>query len=113
MSVVKLKARKNPAITLAFLLALAGLVLPFSGLAYIQRGTNAHLVPGRRVHRVILSSPGMSAELDVRMIRDNQEIVLAPGESDYEGLGWVKGMLNGRYVEGTTFTELVNDSSHL
>ncbi len=64
-------------------------------------------------HRIRLTSPGMSADLEVKMIRDDQEIVLAPGESDYEGLGWVKGVLNGQYVEGTTFTELVNDSSHL
>lgn len=73
---------------------------PSTGLQYVQE------------NRIRLGSRIWTADLTVRMVRENQEIVIdltSLGSNKtikYEGLATVTGTLNGRPVEGTAIVEL-------
>lgn len=59
-------------------------------------------------YRIRLKSPDMSADLEVTMAIRNQEFrEQAGGLWDYEGIGDVRGELNGRRVRGRAFLEAV------
>lgn len=69
---------------------------PFSGYTYNLR------------YRIRLRSREMSADLTITMTMKNQEFQeQAGGLWDYEGIGDVKGRLNGRRVDGHAFLEAV------
>ena len=58
-------------------------------------------------HHVRLTSSDWEADLTIRMVRDNQEIVIdKSGTIKYEGLGIVEGTLQGRPIAGKAFVEL-------
>jgi len=75
-------------------------VSPETGLEYVQE------------YHILLESDDYSADLTIRMIRENQEIVVDLTEYGmektikYEGLAWVTGTLEGKAVNGIAFVEL-------
>ena len=66
---------------------------PATGQQYVQQ------------HRIQLASDTWPADLTIRMVRENQEIV-AGSTIKYEGLAYVEGTLGGQPVMGTAMVEL-------
>ena len=75
-------------------------VSPTTGLSYAQE------------YRIRLSSEDRTADLTVRMVREDQEIYIDLRKWDlgetikYEGLATVTGRLDGNAVEGTAIIEV-------
>jgi hypothetical protein len=66
---------------------------PETGLQYAQQ------------HRIRLESDTWPADLTIKMVRENQEVVVG-NTVKYEGLASVEGTLGGQAVTGTAFVEL-------
>lgn len=67
---------------------------PKSGLNYAMQ------------HHIQLTSTDYSADLTIKMVREDQEIVIDSTKIKYEGLGSVEGTLGGLPVTGQAFVEI-------
>lgn len=67
---------------------------PRSGLSYAMQ------------HHIQLTSEDYPADLTIKMVRDDQEIMIDSTKIKYEGLGSVEGTLGGQSVSGQAFVEI-------